>query len=68
MYHQHKKIILEHLYAYSGLPISEEKTLDTYKQLQWAARQNKARRKRLLNIEKKMKMMLALKASLNMTV
>ena len=41
---------LEHLYAYSVLPISfQRKTLDTYKQR--AARQNKARRKRLLNLE-----------------
>ena len=39
---------LEHLYAYSGLPISfQRKTTETYKQR--AARQNKARRKRLAN-------------------
>lgn len=48
-YRQDKKMTLEHLYAYSGLPISfQRKTTDTYKQR--ALRQNKARRKRLANI------------------
>ena len=47
-YRQDKKMTLEHLYAYSGLPISfQRKTTETYKQR--AARQNKARRKRLAN-------------------
>ena len=47
-YRQDKKMTLEHLYAYSGLPISlQRKTTGTYKQR--AARQNKARRKRLVN-------------------
>ena len=47
-YQQDKKMTLEHLYAYSGLPISfQRKTTETYKQC--AARQNKACRKRLTN-------------------
>ena len=47
-YRQDKKMTLEHLYAYSGLPISfQRKTTETYKRR--AARQNKARRKRLAN-------------------
>ena len=48
-YRQDKKMTLEHLYAYSsGSPISfQRKTTETYEQR--AARQNKARRKRLAN-------------------
>ena len=49
-YRQDKKMSLEHLFAYSGLPIYfQGKTLEVYKQR--AVRQNKARRKRLLNLE-----------------
>ena len=47
-YRQDKKMTLEHLYAYNGLPISfQRKTIEMYKQR--AVRQNKARRKRLAN-------------------
>lgn len=49
-YRQDKKMTLEHLYAYSSLPISfQRKTLEVYKQR--AARQNKARRKRMLSLK-----------------
>ena len=44
-YRQDKKATLEHLYAYSGLPLSfRRKTVDTMKR--HAVRQNKARYKR----------------------
>ena len=46
-YRQDKKMTLEHLFTYSGLPISfQRKTTETIKNS--TVRQNKARRKRIL--------------------
>ena len=60
-YCQDTKMSLKHLFAYNGLPISfQRKTLEVYKQR--VVRQNKSRRKRLLNLEE-VKMTLDLKVS-----
>ena len=46
-YRQDKKMTFEHLFVYSGLPISfQKKTVESIKRT--TARQNKARRKRIL--------------------